>query len=124
MEKYNYQKNVEADIRSWLDENTDYVIDKDYDDIYDELWISASVTGNGSGSYTFNAWEAEENLCHNGDLLEDACREFGTDTLMLLGQGAEAMDVTIRCYLLGQLLPDIWEEWREEYAEVEAVENK
>lgn len=30
------------------------------------------VTGNGSGSYTCDAYEAEENLCHNLDLLKDA----------------------------------------------------
>ena len=30
----------------------------------DELWVDDQVTGNASGSYTFNTWEAEENLCH------------------------------------------------------------
>lgn len=45
----------------------------------DELWIDDQVTGNGSGSYTFNTWEAEENLCHNMDLLAEACDEFGQD---------------------------------------------
>lgn len=37
----------------------------------DDLWADDSVTGNGSGSYTFSTWKAEENLTHNWDLLEE-----------------------------------------------------
>lgn len=70
----------------------------------DELWINDSVTGNRSGSYTFNAWQAEENLCHNMDELEEACNEFGQDIGEAVKQGAEYCDVTIRCYLLSQAI--------------------
>ena len=67
----------------------------------DELWVDDQVTGNASGSYTFNTWEAEENLCHNMSLLEEACDEFGQDVGEAVKRGAEYCDVTIRCYLLG-----------------------
>ena len=62
-----------------------------------------SVTGNASGSYTFNAWKAEEYLCHNWDLLAEAIEEFGGNT-DILRAGAKSCDVTIRCYLLGQCI--------------------
>ena len=75
MERYDYRKAIEADIRSYLEDN-DIDLSRGYDEIYDELFISDSVTGNGSGSYTFNAWQAEEHLCHNLDLFKEAAFEF------------------------------------------------
>ena len=80
----------------------------------DELWINDSVTGNASGSYTCNAWEAEENLCHNMDELEEACNEFGQDMGEAVKQGAEYCDVTIRCYLLSQAISAAIDELEEE----------
>jgi hypothetical protein len=67
------------------------------------------VTGNASGSYTFSTWQAEENLCHNLDLLGEALKEFG-DGADFLEKGAEACDVTIRCYLLGQAISEALDE--------------
>lgn len=81
--------------------------------LYDDLWTVDSVTGNGSGSYTFNTWEAEEYLCHNIDLLQEARAEFG-DERDPLEQGAEALDVTIRCYLLGQCIGKALDELEDE----------
>lgn len=76
----------------------------------DELWIDDQVTGNGSGSYTFNTWEAEENLCHNMDLLAEACDEFGQDMGEAVKRGAEYCDVTIRCYLLAGAISEAIDE--------------
>ena len=71
MERYDYHEAVYDDVVDYIRENIDFA---DYDTIEDladhlndELWISDSVTGNASGSYTFNAWLAEENVCHNLD---------------------------------------------------------
>ena len=72
------------------------------------------VTGNGSGSYTFSAYEAEENLCHNWDLLEEACNEFGC-LEEAISQGPEASDVTIRCYLLGQAIEAALQEIEDDF---------
>lgn len=88
----------------------------------DELWIDDQVTGNGSGSYTFNTWEAEENLCHNMDLLAEACDEFGQDVGEAVKRGAEYCDVTIRCYLLGGAISEAIDELEAEgYFEEELV---
>ena len=118
MEKYNYLENVTADAKAAILENLNYWSFTNREELEevanDELWINDSVTGNGSGSYTFSTWQAEENLCHNMDELEDACDEFGQDIGEAVKQGAEYCDVTIRCYLLGQAISDALDELEEE----------
>ena len=118
METYNYLENVTADAKQAILENLVYWSFSDREDLEeianDILWANDSVTGNGSGSYTFNTWQAEENLCHNMDQLEEACNEFGQDIGEAVKQGAEACDVAIRCYLLGQAISDAIDELEEE----------
>lgn len=121
MEKYDYYKNVREDIKQRLNEWLDFNKINDYSDIdevisavYDDFFNSDSVTGNGSGSYTFNSWAAEENLCHNMDLLKEALNEFGGELNDYI-DSAEACDVTIRCYLLGQLVGEVVKEFVEEH---------
>lgn len=80
----------------------------------EELWVDDQVTGNASGSYTFSTWQAEENLCHNMDLLEEACDEFGQDVGEAVKRGAEYCDVTIRCYLLGSAISEAIDELENE----------
>ena len=118
MEKYNYLENVTADAKQAILENLNYWSFTNREELEevanDELWINDSVTGNASGSYTFSTWQAEENLCHNMDELEDACNEFGQDIGEAVKQGAEYCDVTIRCYLLGQAISAAIDELEEE----------
>ena len=109
---YNYYDEMKEDIKEYL-KNTD---ERNFDRLYDEMFIDDSITGNGSGSYTFNTWKAEENIVHNMDLLKQAFDEFGGN-YNVLEQGAEACDVTIRCYLLGQVLQDVLDELEEETEE-------
>lgn len=113
MEKYNYQQAVIDDIKQYINDNNIIVTAKNRDDIYDTLYDdlvnSDSVTGNASGSYTFNTWQAEENLCHNWDLMEEAGNELGYDS-DVLAKGAEYLDVMIRFYLVGQLLGSVLDE--------------
>lgn len=122
MTNYNYLEAVTSDVLDYIKEeinldewkgNREGLEEK----LNDELWTVDSVTGNASGSYTFNTWEAEENLAHNWDLLAEALDEFGWDGTDVLRQGAEAMDVTIRCYLLGQAIAEALDELEEELAE-------
>ena len=112
MEKYDYYKALRNDIRSFLNANyrrkeLQTLLDEDrnalYDELYERMWVADEVTGNGSGSYTFSTWEAEENICHNLDLLEEARMEFKSTGW----DGAEVADVTIRCYLLGEVLNEV-----------------
>lgn len=107
MKKYDYLQAVTNDVLAYIEENAIEVTTSNREEVesqlYDDIFCCDSVTGNGSGSYTFNAWEAQENICHNLDLLAEACEEFGGG-VDILKDGAEACDVTIRCYLLGQAI--------------------
>ena len=118
MEKYNYLENVTNDAKAAILENMDmwewHNREELEENANDWLWAADEVTGNGSGSYTFSTWQAEENLCHNMDELEDACNEFGQDIGEAVKHGAEYCDVTIRCYLLGQAISAAIDELEEE----------
>lgn len=128
MDRYDYYKAVKADVLDYIKENVDLseyeTLDELEDELNDELWTADSVTGNASGSYTFDAWEAEENVCHNLDLLGEALAEFGCDPDYLSNNGAEAADVTIRCYLLGsaiaEALQDIADDFDAAHEEADA----
>lgn len=133
MEKYDYLSAVESDVRESIENNVNFHDYSDLDemkkDLYEKLFVDDSVTGNASGSYTFNAWKAEEYLCHNLDLLAEANEEFGGNS-DILSDGAEMCDVTIRCYLLGQAIenvaPDMWQDWedsQEDSDEEEEIED-
>ena len=115
---YNYLENVTNDAKQAILENMndwDFSDREELEEIANDLlWVDDSVTGNGSGSYTFSTWQAEENLCHNMDKLEEACNEFGQDIGEAVKQGAEYCDVTIRCYLLGQAINAALDELEEE----------
>ena len=117
MEKYNYFEAVKNAVLDYINENEIKVTTSNKDELaeqlHDDLWADDSVTGNGSGSYFFNTWKAEEALCHNLDLLGEACEEFGS-TADLLKDGAEACDVTIRCYLLPQAISKALDELEED----------
>lgn len=126
---YNYYEAVKDDVREYIENeinlnewkgNRERLEEK----LNDDLWTCDSVTGNASGSYTFNAWEAEENLCHNLDLLEEALDEFGSDKGYLLENGAEAADVTIRCYLLGSTIAEVLNELEDELTEDEEEDEE
>lgn len=83
-----------------------------YEKLNENLWVDDGVTGNASGSYYCNAYDAEEAICHNLDLLGEALEEFGGGC-EILKDGAESADVTIRCYVLGQVLGDAIDELEE-----------
>lgn len=114
MEKYDYQAAVSEDIREYLKEQGIVVTtanrEKLEDSLRDDLMQNDSVTGNASGSYTFNYWRAEENICHNLDLLQDAANEYGCDLGEWIKSGAETCDVVIRCYLVPSCLSDVLDE--------------
>lgn len=117
MKVYNYRSAVCEDIRNHIADEGIKVTSENREEIEEslreDLWADDSVTGNASGSYTFNTWKAEECLCHNLDLLAEACEEFGSD-IDVLKDGAEACDVTIRCYLLAECISSVLDELEEE----------
>ena len=131
MEKYDYLSAVESDVREYIENNVNFHdysdLDEMKEDLNEKLFVEDSVTGNASGSYTFNTWKAEEYLCHNLDLLDEANEEFGGSS-DILSDGAEMCDVTIRCYLLGQAIenvaPDMWQDWEDSQEESEEEEDE
>ena len=118
MTQYNYYEAVKSDVLDYISNEINYSDYENLDELNEylneTLWVEDSVTGNASGSYTFNAYEAEENLCHNMDLLQEALNEFGYDT-EYLKNGPEACDVTIRCYLLSQAITESLEEIEDDF---------
>lgn len=112
---YDYKEAVENDVKNWIENEIDLTDWKDNreeleEHLNDILWGEDAVTGNASGSYTFNTYEAEENICHNLDLLAEALDEFGENCSDLLEKGAEWADVTIRCYLLAGAIAEVLDE--------------
>lgn len=119
---YNYMEAMTEDIREYI--NNEITL-SDYSDrdeleehLNDTLWTEDSITGNASGSYTFNTYKAEEYICHNLDLLAEACEEFGDDIGRAVKNGAESCDVTIRCYLLGQAIVEVLDDMEEELEKI------
>lgn len=104
MEKYNYLDAIIEDAKNAILENLGDWNFTDRNELIDianeELWADDSVTGNGSSSYYFNAWKAEEAICHNWGLVINIMAEGGIDASDFV-KGPERLDVAIRCWLLG-----------------------
>lgn len=117
--KYDYYEEAKNDVINYINDNeinlADYA-DRDEleSSLNDELWTVDSVTGNASGSYTFNRLEARGYVIENLDLLSEACDDFGipAETVgnKFLSEDWEWMDVIIRCYALGAAISDALEE--------------
>ena len=122
---YDYRKAVYEDVveaikERFTAEELKAAIQEDRENLIEtlneELWIDDSVTGNASGSYTFNTRKAEENLLHNGDLIEETACEFGIEPKISAGYefGPEYWDVSIRCYLLAESIEKAVEDFEAE----------
>ena len=120
-----YNDEVKADVIEWINENIDYIDDDvkaDKDDLFeylnDNLWTADSVTGNGSGSYTFSRSIAMENVFADIETVIDALKEFcvpaETIAEKFLESDFEYFDVTARCYVLGSAIYEVLEEMEEE----------
>lgn len=109
-----YLAEVESDALDFLDENIECY--DDFDDAFDAMFCSDSVTGNGSGSYTFNSYKAQQNV-------KDAIFDENIVTLLdwnginifdtLRDRGAETLDVIIRCYVLSDIYSIIGEHFKD-----------
>lgn len=107
LKTYSYPQHVKEDIKEFIEKRLDsgtfgLLVQGDEDtieDVEDLLFTQDEITGNGSGSYTFNTLKAEENLTGNWDLLKEAKEELDPQ-VDIIDKGAEYADVLIRCYLL------------------------
>lgn len=115
---YNYLETMKSDIKDYIknEVNTsDYSNREELEErLNDDLWNEDSVTGNASGSYTFNRADAEEYVTDNIDLLAEACKELCVTNKIVgekfLDEDWEYFDVTIRCYLLSQAISEALDE--------------
>ena len=112
---YNYREAMTEDVKQWITDEVnlaDWTEDRGglEQQLNDDLWTADSVTGNGSGSYTFNRVQASLYVLDNMDLLQKAINEFATDPATVgnkfISEDWEWFDVTIRCYLLGSVISD------------------
>lgn len=115
-----YLEMLKADVKQWMDENKDYY---DFPDDRDELaefledktWVADSVTGNASGSYYCNSAKAKEQIFANTDEVVEALTEMcdrETIAELFIDRSWEYMDVTARCYWLGQAIDELLDEGR------------
>lgn len=118
---YNYLESMVEDIKEYIDENINLDEVDDVDDLEqqlnDDLWVEDSVTGNGSGSYTFDVAKSYKNLQGDPDAMDyirDLVDEFSVDAKTVaekfLNEDYDYWDVSIRCYLLGQAIGQALEE--------------
>ena len=120
---YNYNEAVKNDVLDYIRNEVNLSEFEDMEELEqslnDDLWTVDSVTGNASGSYTFNRYQAQEYVMDNIELLNEACEEFGTNTETVgekfLNEDFEWMDVTVRCYLLDQAISEALEEVEDEF---------
>ena len=122
MEQYDYLNAVINDVKAAIedlgeDEKKELAgLDEDEkkEHLYNLLVDDDRVTGNSSGSYTLNAWKAEENLCHTGDLIEEVAGFYGYSFGQLAKLGPEGIDVNLRSYVLPEAIDRVLEEEEDE----------
>lgn len=111
-----YCHTVTSDAEDVIAENFDngyYDTETDFADVYDNLFVSDAVTGNASGSYTFNACQAKENVKDAifDDYLLMVLENMGVSkenvVSHIFNQEYEGLDVMIRCAVLGDVYGDI-----------------
>lgn len=121
-----YYQQVKNDAIAAIDEQFDcgyWDGDTEWDVVYDNLFIDDGVTGNGSGSYFFNAAEAREAVADAiwDEKILDALSEIDVDgnkiAQYLRDGDAESLDVCIRCAMLDEAYGEIEEHFSDRACE-------
>ena len=119
--EYNYRESIKSDVREWMAINESDLEGLDrqtcFEVVYDSCWESDSVTGNASGSYTMSRWQARQNFFLDSDS-DDYLAEMLEDEFITSADLAEKisesnwewLDVSIRCWLLNQVVTEIMDE--------------
>ena len=118
---YNYLEAIIEDVKEAIKgyNTTEFADREEFEErLNDDLWVSDSVTGNASGSYHCNANKSMECVIDNIDLLNEMCTEFCIDSETIdekfINEEWEWMDVSIRCYLLGQAISEALDEMEDD----------
>lgn len=123
-----YLEMVKEDVKNYVEENEKYFDFSDYadaddfaEDLNDKLWIEDGVTGNASGSYTFNSEEAKKYVLEDVETVREALQEFCTPAETIadkfLNEDWEYFDVSARCWVLSQAIGEYIDENRDEIEE-------
>lgn len=113
-----YYQQVKNDAIAAIDEQFDcgyWDSDTEWDVVYDNLFVNDGVTGNGSGSYFFNAAKAREAVADAIwdekilDALSEICVDGSQIAQYLRDGDAESLDVCIRCAMLDEVYGEIEE---------------
>lgn len=107
-----YKEQIKNDLLDFAEEQKGYC--DSMENFRDDAFIEDSVTGNGSGSYTFNSKQAEENikdLIFSDELLQ-MFKDFGYDRVPF-EKGPEYIDVSVRCFLLDECISEIEDELKD-----------
>ncbi len=105
---YDYTQKVMEDVLEYIRDNEP---EKEYPDrdsleeaLNTDLWDEDSVTGNGSGSYTFSREKAKLCVHGNAELIRDMAAEFSIEASEIgerfMSEDWEWFDVSLRCYVL------------------------
>ena len=97
--------------------NGDYDNATSVDHIIDNMWIDDRITGNGSGSYTFSAYTAKNNVANLiwDDEFIDKLSDMDIDLSELIKRGAESVDVTARCLALLYIRDDVQDAYNDRH---------
>lgn len=121
--KYNYFEAVKDDVVEYIREEinlAEYEGRRDdlEEKLNNDLWTVDSVTGNGSGSYTFCRETAKGYVLEDAETVAEALKQFDVDAETIadkfLSQDWEYFDVTARCYELGSAIAEALDEIEEE----------
>ena len=113
---YDYREAMADDIKNAIEDNGEFwglaemTAEEAVELLTGNLWTNDAVTGNGSGSYTFNRALAKEYVLDNMELCVEAFKEFCAVEQFaekIANEDWEILDVTIRCYLLPEMVESV-----------------
>ena len=105
MEKYNYFEVTKEGVKDFIAMSGI----TDSKKLLDKLFARNDITGNVSGSFYGNRWDAEVALAHNFDLLCAALQEYDVP----FEDDPEKIDVAIRCFILPEVIDSVLAEMEE-----------
>ena len=123
-----YYQQVKNDAIDAIDEQFDcgyWDGNTEWDVVYDNIFVDDAVTGNGSGSYFFNAAKAREAVADAiwDEKILNALSEIGISgdriAQYLRDNDAESLDVCIRCAMLGEVYGEIEDYFSDRVSECE-----
>lgn len=115
MTRQDYLEEVKADLEEYVAYNYNKGDTISESELYDEVFIEDSITGNASGSYYCNSAAAFEALGNNiEELAEEVEQTFG-EIPSDKRYNWEWLDVSVRCMLLDEAIAELKEEYEEDY---------